>query len=155
MSRSGWQELLCGTVAAVVVVASACASLGPDGLSMSVTVENAVASSEAPATIRVVASNVGLRRATWGPGSSTCQLLLQVRVEGAWRFATIEDRVCTMDMSTHVLEPGQSRVETVRWTGRVQLGDGPIVALEPGTYQVRGVAPPSTVSVPASIGVVE
>ncbi len=47
-----------------------------------VIVGDSVATPDDPVQLEVTARNVGERRASWGPGSSTCQLSLLVRVDG-------------------------------------------------------------------------
>lgn len=107
----------------------------------------------------VSAENVGSSPVQWGPGSSSCQLELRVRVDGEDRFAAVGPSgggPCTMDLSVHTLEPGESRTETVSWDGRAQPEPGErLEELAPGTYEVRGFARPVATSEPISITVVE
>lgn len=131
-----WPLLLTGAMAG-----GACSSILSAGqLRMSASAADAVASSTHPLAVRVTATNVGDARVTWGPGSSTCQFHLFVRVDGADLVASaFHGRVCTLDLSTLSLAPGESRTETLEWTGLVQRGNT-VVPLEPGSYEVRATA---------------
>ena len=131
-----WLLLLAGAVAG-----GACSSIVAGGeLRIAVSADDAVASPTDPAAIRVTATNVGDGRVTWGPGSSTCQFHLFVRVDGADLFASaFNGRACTADSRTLRLAPRESRTETLEWTGLVQRGNS-VVLLEPGTYEVRATA---------------
>lgn len=131
-----------------------CANMGPEGLVISTEVLESTASVNDPARVRVTAANVGLTRVTWGPGSSSCQLWLQVRTGNGGAFAPVDGRVCTADLVTPALEPGESRTETLSWSGRAQVGDS-IVVLEPGVYQLRGLALPASVSALVLVTLVE
>jgi hypothetical protein len=142
-------ELNIATIALLAVIATGCGLVSPQALHVEAFAEQAVASPEAPALITVTATNVGESRVTWGPGSSTCQLGLIVRVGGGDHHATAE-RICTADTRTFVLEPGESRSEVLEWDGQAQV-DGEVVRLEPGDYELRGVAPPVGTSAPVVI----
>lgn len=119
----------------------ACSSIFAAGeLRMTASADDAVASPTRPVAVRVTATNVGDARVTWGPGSSTCKFHLFVRADGTDLFASaFNGSICTADLSTHRLDPGQSRTETLEWTGLVQRGNS-LVPLDPGTYEVRAVA---------------
>jgi hypothetical protein len=129
------------TVLAVAIPLQGCALLAPTALEVTAEVERSEAAPDEPAIVRVTATNRGSRRVRWGEGSSTCQLWLVVRVDGVDRRAPM-DRVCTMDLRPHTLEPGESRTEVVGWTGLVQIGHGPdaVHRLPAGEYEVRGAA---------------
>lgn len=117
----------------------ACSSILASGaLRLTASADDAVVLPTEPAVVRVTATNVGDARVTWGPGSSTCQFHLQVRVDGADLFAP-SGRPCTADLRTLSLDPGESRTETLEWTGLVQRGDS-VVPLDPGVYEVRAAA---------------
>lgn len=141
-----WPLLLTGAVAG-----GACSSVLAGGeLRMTASADDTVASLSNPATIRVTGTNVGDARVTWGPGSSTCQFHLFVRVDGADLFASgFNGRACTADSRTLRLAPGESRTETLEWTGLVQRGNS-VVPLEPGTYQVRATAREGSTPIAAS-----
>jgi len=122
-----------------VLVAGGCASvLAPSDLRVSIAVERAFVSPGSPTLIHVTATNAGERPVSWGPGSSSCQLHLVVRVDGQEQFAP-SPRVCTADSRMYTLRPGESRTESLEWEGLVQRGTA-VVHLEPGTYEVRGAA---------------
>lgn len=121
------------------MAAGACSSVFAAGeMRMTASAGNAVASPTLAATVRVTATNVGDARVTWGPGSSTCQFHLFVRVDGSDLFASTP-RPCTRDSRTLRLSPGEARTETLEWKGIVQRGNS-LVPLEPGTYEVRATA---------------
>lgn len=144
-----YDRLFC---ALVVVAVSGCSSVfAPGELRVIVRLESSVASPAKPAAAHVTATNIGDGQVTWGPGSSTCQLHLLVRVDGTDFFAPV-DRLCTADSRMYSLEPGESRTETLLWAGRVQRGNS-VVFLESGTYEVRGAAGRTAASEPAVIQV--
>jgi hypothetical protein len=131
-----WPLLLTGAMAG-----GACSSILSAGqLRMTASAVDAVASPADPAAVRVTATNVGDARVTWGPGSSTCWFNLYVRVDGTDLFASaFNGRICTGDSRTFSLDPGESRTETLEWTGLAQRGNS-VVPLDPGTYEVRASA---------------
>lgn len=132
--RSVWLFLLTGAMAG-----GACSSILASGaLRLTASADDAVASPAEPAIVRVTATNVGDARVTWGPGSSTCQFHLLVRVDGTDVPAS-SGRACTMESSTLSLDPGESRTETLEWTGLVQRGTS-VAPLGPGAYEVRAAA---------------
>lgn len=137
-------------LAMAVIACAGCSPVGPSPLVVTLSAEDSVASPGEPILLLVTATNVGVTPVRWGPGSSTCQLGLQVRVDGTDVFAPPAHGVCTMDLVTHVLLPGQSRTEAIPWAGMAQLGDtlAPVVLLEPGAYELRGWAQPTRVSAP-------
>jgi hypothetical protein len=145
--RTGGVAAVVGTV--LVVTTSACALTTPESLHAVAVAEIVVATPERPAVIEITVTNEGNRRATYGSGSSTCQLHLLVRVEGVDRFAATE-RMCTADHRTYTLEPGASRSETLAWDGRAWIGNA-AVQLEPGEFEVRGAAGHKAMSVPVII----
>jgi hypothetical protein len=149
--RTGGVAAVVGTV--LLVAASACAFTTPESLYLVAVAENGAATPEQPAVIEVTVTNEGNRRVTYGSGSSTCQLHLLVRVDGADRFAATE-RICTADHRTYTLEPGASRMETLEWDGRAWIGDE-AVHLEPGEYEVRGAAGHKAMSAPVIISLQE
>lgn len=131
----------CARLAGLVFICG-CSLLASEELALDATLpDGSIATPDAPVAVRVTVRNIGEARASWGPGSSTCKLQLMVRVDGVDRFAPV-NRVCTMDLTTHVLDPGESYIETLTWDGRVQLGSGPegIEQLPPGTYELLGYA---------------
>jgi len=131
-------------------------TMGGGGVRLAVKVEidQPVATPSQPAVIAVTVTNVGRTRATWGPGSSTCQLFLAVRVDGEDLPLPGGGRVCTMDLRTYVLHPGDSRTEVLAWDGTVPRGDsGERTTLEPGVYEVRGLAQPTARSAPILVAV--
>lgn len=136
-----------------VVMAGACSPFGSDQLELTVTVVQPFLAPDDPAIFEVTAVNRGIGRVTWGPGSSTCQLHLLVRVDEEDVGAAV-DRACSLLPVTHSLDPGQARSEIIPWEGRILSSTG-IVALEPGVYEVRAVARPVATSDPVSITVVD
>jgi hypothetical protein len=62
-------------------------------------------------------------------------------------------RACTRDFRTHDLAPGESRAETIPWSGLAQLGgpSEPYLQLPPGRYEVRGAAHPLAVGDPVLV----
>jgi hypothetical protein len=149
MTRSG---LLLLVLTAVAV--GACSPAEPQGLVVSAVAEDSVAAPGSPAVIRVTSTNTGDAEVSWGPGSSTCQLALLVHVDGTDLRALDNVRACTRDLRTHSLAPGESHTETLRWSGGVSAPDGvppSDAVLEPGTYEVRGFAPPTEASPPVLI----
>jgi len=134
------------TLTLAVGITAGCALFSPQALHVEVAAEEAVASPEGPALVSVTATNLGDRRASWGHGSSTCQLALLVRVDGTDYYASPE-RVCTADSRLLSLESGQSRTEVLAWTGRAQIGQA-VIQLEPGEYELRGAAGHESTSAP-------
>jgi hypothetical protein len=130
------------------LLTTGCALLEPDALTVVVSTEAVALASAEPAPIQVTATNHGDRTVRWGPGSSTCQLHLLVRLYGQEVYASTP-RICTADYTTHRLEPGASRTESFHWAGWVQRGSSPeLERLEPGTYELRGAAGQVAVSAP-------
>ena len=82
--------------------------------------------------------NVGNGPASWGYGSSGCQLGAVVAFEGE-SLAIADRRVCVTDYVEHSLAPGESRTEAMSWSGSVRKDDSTEL-LPPGTYEVRGAA---------------
>ena len=124
-----------------VLAGGACSSvLGSGDLHLEVTAGDAVVSPSGPAVIQVKATNVGAARVTWGPGSSTCQFRLFVRVNGVDLLASaFNGPICTADSRRLRLNPGESRTETLEWTGLVQNRSA-LVPLQPGVYELRAAA---------------
>lgn len=138
-----------------------CALFDPGALRVTAAIEEpdsttqstSLSDSDTLVWITVTVENVGRTRTEWGRGSSTCQLALVVRVDGedvpaAWP----PSRVCTADLGTHSLGPGQSRSETIGWDGGIQRGPGDVQRLE-GTYEVRGAAGREALSPPVLVTV--
>ena len=144
--RWTWPLLLIGAVAG-----GACSSVFASGeLRMTASADDTIASVSNPAKIRATGTNVGDARVTWGPGSSTCQFHLFVRVDGADLFASaFNGRACTADSRILGLAPGESRTEILEWTGLVQRGNS-VVPLEAGTYEVRATAREGSTPIAAS-----
>lgn len=139
---------------AAVALVSSCGLLAPGELVLEAElVDDSVASPQEPLFITATARNPGEGRVTWGPGSSSCQLHLVVRVDGIDRFVPITGRVCTADLATHVLKPGERRTETLAWTGEAQMGEGleSIELLPPGKYELRVYAIDGGKSAPVSV----
>ena len=84
-------------------------------------------------TVRVV--NKSDERLQLGFGSSSCRLHCMVIV-GDEELSAFIPRPCTADASPFYLRAGQSRTETLTWSGQVR-DDGPR-SLLPGTYQLVG-----------------
>lgn len=139
---------------ALLIIAGCSALFAAGALRLTASADRSVASPDDPALIRVTAANIGSDRATWGSGSSTCQLHLLVRIDGVDLFAP-SSRICTADLRTFSLKPGESRTEVLNWAGQVKrdLSAGTTEWLEPGIYEVRGVAGDVAKSAPVLVEV--
>lgn len=136
------------------VATGACSSNVASGeLQVAAYTSSTLATPSRPITLRVTARNVGSANVTWGSGSSTCQFALLVRVDGEDLDAPV-NRVCTMDLRTLSLGPGESRTEIMEWTGLVhRVREAPAVLLAPGTYELRAAAGRAAVSEPVLVEV--
>jgi len=105
----------------------------------------AVATPSQPALVQVTATNTGSGAVSWGPGSSICRLALMVRNEGAWHV--VPRGPCTADVVTYVLQPGESRTETIAFDGQYNTAAG-TVTLRAGSFELRGAALPVDFSDP-------
>lgn len=152
----GARVLLFAALPGAFLLLGACDLVEPDSLAVSVAVEDTVAEPGDPISVRVTATNRGHERVRWGPGSSSCQLDLLVRVGGRDVHAPVE-RPCTADFGFHVLEPGESRAETMTWTGAAQVVPrrSATVRLDPGVYELRGRAYPIGAGAPVHVRLVD
>lgn len=139
---------------ALLIIMGCSAIFAAGALRLTASADRSVASPENPAVIRVTAANVGSDRATWGSGSSTCQFHLLVRIDGVDLFAP-SSRICTADLRTFSLKPGESRTEALDWAGQVkrELSSRATEWLEPGIYEVRGAAGEVAKSAPVLVEV--
>lgn len=106
---------------------------------VTVTVENAVARPNDPAALLVTARNIHDEPIIWGMGSSSCQLSLEVRVDGGHRRGLTLGG-CTTDYVEQGLDPGETRTERLVWGGGVVGQDETVAQLPAGEYEVRGAA---------------
>ncbi len=141
LCASGYLLLAVCLLLAGCLLVPGCTLLAPHGLLVEAVAVDAVAAPDNPAMVRVTATNTGSTTVTWGRGSSTCQLHLRVRIDGVEYFAP-DGRVCTRDLRTHALGPGESRTEGIDWSGWIQRGEGPDTRerLAPGKYELLGAA---------------
>ncbi|MEX0692721.1 MAG: hypothetical protein WEC54_03760 [Gemmatimonadales bacterium] len=136
-----------------VCAAPACgATLGPDTLSVTLSISSPTFPADGPFGITVTAVNQSSRRVQWGEGSSGCQLDAVIRVDGR-DYSVLATRVCTADFGPHALEPGASRTETWTWEGEYLVGDDGLAPVPPGTYEFRGRAGHSATSTPVLVTV--
>lgn len=66
-------------------------------------------------------------------GSSSCTFGWEIVGQSRGR------RVCTADIRSFTFEPLQSRVFTFEWSGYLETDAGLPVAIDPATYELRGV----------------
>ena len=88
--------------------------------------------------ITVEVENPMESRVEFGMGSSSCQFLAVIRYGEEDRGMPVS-RVCTADMATWSIDPGERRSENWIWKGEVVV-DGVVEQLPPGVYELRGVA---------------
>ncbi len=108
------------------------------GVRVEIAADLTVVSGSRPIQVTVTAVNTSDERVIWGQGSSSCQLVLWVEVDGA-EYRGDAARICTADYGDQGLEPGGVRREVFSWAGEVARG-GSVERLEPGLYRLRGGA---------------
>jgi hypothetical protein len=136
----------------LTLVLVACSLFDGDDLDISVSAPGGVVSPGEALAVEVTAENRGDSRVTWGEGSSTCQLHLEVRLDGHDYLAPAVPRICTADYVEMGLDPGQARTEVLSWAGYV-LRDS-LELLLPGTYALRGAAGSDWKSPPIEVEIV-
>ncbi|NIM48814.1 MAG: hypothetical protein GTO22_06070 [Gemmatimonadales bacterium] len=123
---------------------------GADGLGLTISVSDTEVQPGVPVIITVTAMNLG-DSVVWGQGSSSCQLGAVVRV--GLDEHRIDLRVCTDDLAPQGLGPGESRTEEWPWAGEMRVDDT-IETLQPGEYEIRGIAGELSRSGPRTVLVV-
>jgi hypothetical protein len=116
-------------------------------LQITISANDTVTSSSDPVEFTVRIENLGKSRVVWGYANATCQLDAVIVIEcimlAGWECENpylALDRVCSDDPDIEQgLDPGESRSERFSWGGKI-IEDGVIKALEPGKYEIRGVA---------------
>ena len=141
-----------------VLVCGACGddSVAPpstdEALNVTVLADPISFSAGSDVTITVEVENPTESRVEFGKGSSSCQFLAVIRY-GEEDHGMPASRVCTADMGTLSLDPGERRSESWIWSGAVVV-DGVAEQLLPGVYELRGVAGKFT-GLPVTVQVVE
>jgi len=125
---------------ALAVLVAACSSQDgsgpvpePQGVEVTLTSSSDVASQSSPLTVTVTVTNHGTEKTSYGQGSSSCRTTLVVRVNDSDQGAS-EPRMCTADIMTYELNPGESYSEDWEWGGAYYTDR--LVPLEPGGYEL-------------------
>ena len=134
----------CCQVACAASLSMGCGLFGEDTPNLRIDIdasENTLTRPTEYPGIAVTVENLGDARATWGPGSSSCQLRAAVVVAGI-EFRTPEIRGCTADLAEQGVDPGETRIEAWVWDGTIFDKEGNRVQLPPGSYKLAGAAGP-------------
>ena len=125
-------------------------AFGSDGFALTISFTYSVVTPDELVTVTLTAMNLG-DSVVWGSGSSSCQLEAFVRIGIDDRRLTGQ-RLCTDDMATQGLGPGESLMEHWQWGGEVLIGDR-VDTLPEGTYQIVAAAGSAGRSEPRTIRV--
>ncbi len=121
-----------------IVALTGCSLFDQSDVEVEVSVNPATITDTVAVVVTVSAHNGGLFAANLGLGSSSCILSAVVDVAGRKALVS-QNRFCTADVTKQTIPPGEIRVESWEWAGRVFL-DGQGMKLAPGSYEIRGVA---------------